>query len=185
MPFPQLREGYSVNCFQRQAPLMALRNQKGNSLVMVMIAAAVGMILAVGMASLMTNMQLSANNVQFRSDAGNLNEEIRALLSSPIACAKSFGPGSPTGAYAAVAGASYNIATLYNGPIPPPLPALPPPPVATYIAGNTYGSGNSTTILTSMTLTYTNPGRNPSSIKWASSPRMLKRWRRSLSRQKK
>lgn len=129
--------------------LKALRNQRGDTLVMVMVAAAIGMIVALGLASLMSSTQLTANNTQFRSDAGTLNEEMRALLSSSAACTNSFQ------GLVATAGASYNIITLFNGQTPPP------PPTAAYTAGSIYGSNNSTTLLQSMTLSNFVAGGTP------------------------
>jgi hypothetical protein len=66
-------------------------SQRGSALIEVIVAAAIGVIVALTTTSLMVNMQNAASGVKFRSDADSVNEEMRALLSSPQACLNTFG----------------------------------------------------------------------------------------------
>ena len=80
------------------------RSQAGSTLIMVLVSAALGTIIAVAMSSMLANMNMSANNVKFRSDGDQINEEIRTLLSSSKACANSLAgitlnPGVPQNIY--------------------------------------------------------------------------------------
>ena len=119
-----------------RAALSILKNQCGQSLIQVMIVAAVGLIIAVGLATVMNNMQLAANSVKYRSDSDNFNEEIRALLSSPVACINSFG------GLVVSTGATFDVTSLFDG--------SPAPGVVRYTTGNTYGDNS--LILSSMVL---------------------------------
>ncbi len=120
--------------------------QSGFALIEVMVALGLLGIVTLGTTTLIMSMQKSANNMQYRTDATEVNEEMRALLANPSACANSF-KGMP-----AVAGASTAVATLFDGSMAPG--------VATYVVGGTYGGTLSleTFKLTSMTLANFIPG---------------------------
>lgn len=62
----------------------------GLGMVEILMASALMGFVAMGIATVATNFQSSSNGVKFRLDADNLNEEMRALLSSSDACAASF-----------------------------------------------------------------------------------------------
>jgi len=68
-----------------------LSSMHGSSLITVLIAAGLGAAVALGMASFLTNMQLSVNNTKYRTDADSLTEEVRSVLSSPAACLNTLG----------------------------------------------------------------------------------------------
>lgn len=78
---------------------------------MVMITAAISAIIALSIASVISNMQLAENNVKFRTDGDSLNEEIRALLSSQVSCTSTFA-GQTT--------ANHTLTSIYDGIIGAP-----------------------------------------------------------------
>lgn len=110
--------------------------QSGMSLLSVMMAAAIGAIITLSMAALIANMLRSENGVKYRSDADTFNEELRATLSSPVACLNSFG------GLVADASANHTIASLKDD--------SPAPGAIRYSAGATYGDNS--VRLNSMTL---------------------------------
>ncbi len=120
-------------------------DQAGSTLILVLVAAAIGSIVAISSMSTMANMQSSLNSVKFRSDADIFNEEVRALLSSPTACSNSFG-GLAVGPLA-----TFNIAVLNDGSAAPGVPR--------YVVGNIYG--DRTLFLNSMGLAGFVAGSDP------------------------
>ncbi len=124
---------------------IASKNQKGQTLVGAIIGLAVA---AAGMAAIMGYIEYgskSVNNLKYRMDADNLNEEIRALLSSPAACTNSFGDLSSE------LSQKHDIAMLRDGTVSPG--------AERYVLGQIYG--DQSLKLTSMTLANFSSGDIP------------------------
>ncbi len=80
--------------------------QSGFSLVEVLVGGAVLAVVGLGTASLIVNQQKNVNSVGFSADANTFGQSIRALLSDPEACAKTFA------AQTATAGGSFALTKL-------------------------------------------------------------------------
>jgi prepilin-type N-terminal cleavage/methylation domain-containing protein len=117
---------------------------QGFTLIELMIAVGILSIVSLGMVTLVHDSQVAGNSLKYRVDADTFNEEVRSLLSSPTACAASFG------GLIANAGANYNIAGLYDGGTPN---------VLKYAPGQVYG--DQTITLESMNFTNFVAGPNP------------------------
>lgn len=89
----------------------ALGDERGMNLVEVLVAMGIIALISLGLTTMMHNMQRDQNSVKYRSDADILNEEMRALLSSQIACTNSFGGLDPS--------ASSDITALRDGTTAP------------------------------------------------------------------
>ena len=66
-------------------------------MIMVLIAAAIGSVIAMVMASLITNAQLGQSNVEFRSEADDMAGEVGGILSNPVSCLATFSGKAPSG----------------------------------------------------------------------------------------
>ncbi len=112
-------------------------NQKGFSLISVIVASSVMMVVGLGISTLIFDMSKSQNYLKFNADANTINEEMRALLSSPRACENSFAGQT------VVPASNIAITNLFDGSAAPG--------IARYTQGLTYGDRS--LILTSMNLT--------------------------------
>lgn len=97
----------------------------GSALINVLIVSAILATILVTLIFTFRTMQKATNNIKYRFDADAWNEEIRALLSSPLACTNTFG------GLVATVGASHLIANLRDG--------TPSPGAVTHAAGSVYG----------------------------------------------
>jgi hypothetical protein len=136
----------SFGSFGRNFALVT--GESGSALIMVMVAAALGTIVAFGTATMLANLQKSVNNVGFRSGADVLSDEMRAGLGSDKACLNTFNglvvdPNAPA--------SSYNITTIRDGSAAPGN--------ILYQAGERYGDGS--VKVESMSLTGYTPGSTP------------------------
>ncbi len=106
--------------------LVACRlSEPGFSIIEMMVVLGMVFVSILAMIQMTLNMSRSGNSTQFRSNADTLNEEIRALLSSEVACSNSFL------GLRADATTNLNIANIKDG--------TTPPGVASYTAGSAYG----------------------------------------------
>lgn len=101
-----------------------------------MVVCGLMLVSSLALIQLTTNMNRSNNAIQYRSDADTLNEEIRALLSSDVACANTFN------------GIQANAAT--NAAIPNIKDGTAAPGIVTYSSGSIYGDRS--LVISSMTL---------------------------------
>lgn len=74
----------------RVNPQSILQSQRGMGLTGVIMATGIGGILALAFASLMTGLFESQNTVKYRSQLDTFTDEVRTLLSSPVACHSTF-----------------------------------------------------------------------------------------------
>ena len=102
-------------------------SEAGASLVEVMVAASILAIIALGVMTLFQQQGKSNNYSKFQNDTNAFNEEMRALLSSDVACSNTFA--------GIVANASTNstIVNIKDGTVSPG--------VIRYSAGSTYANG--------------------------------------------
>src|SRR5262245_27288815 len=70
--------------------LPAINESFGFGLIEMLVVSAIGVVVALGFATVVSDLHKSANGVKFRTDADTFNEEIRALLSSKSACQQTF-----------------------------------------------------------------------------------------------
>ncbi len=130
------------------------------ALLSVMVAAAIGTVVVLGIVTFLSHLQEGQNAVKFRVDADVVTEEMRALLSSEPACINSLG------GLVAVTGASLPVANLRDGSASPG--------AIVYSTNSIYGDWS--LFLTSMTLTDYVAGVSPSQAtmvlrsQWAPGP---------------
>lgn len=74
---------------------MRTRNQNGMSLISVMVAAGIGLIVMLGMTSMLTDVFKSQRSVQSKDANRELISSIRQTLTDPVACANTFGALGP------------------------------------------------------------------------------------------
>jgi hypothetical protein len=134
-----------------------VQSEKGISLVSVLMASAILSVIAVAFTTLLQSMQAGVNSSKFRSDADVLNEEMRALLSSPAACTATFG------GLAVNTGSKIDIAKVTNG--------AAAPATIEFAAGKTYGDRS--VLIKKMTLQDFVAGAVPSKAQMTLSNAML------------
>lgn len=66
-------------------------SSRGMGLPGMIVATGIGAVVALGMASVITNLLDGQNTVKYRSQVDTVTDEIRATLSSPVACRNTFG----------------------------------------------------------------------------------------------
>ena len=95
-----------------------LRQTSGFGLIEAMIVTVIVGILSIAVATLLVDQQRGVTDAKFKLDTDNFNEEIRALLSSPGACTKTFGgilANSATNAYPTVLKDASGAPVYFNG----------------------------------------------------------------------
>ena len=123
---------------------MDIKSEKGVSLIEVLVVAGIMAVVGLGIATMMSDVHLAQNGLKYRTDTDSFSEEMRALLSSPIACKNSFG------GITANASTNVDVPALYDDSSPSP------PGKVKYSKGGTYGDHS--ILIRSMTLKDFTPG---------------------------